>query len=84
MVRVGKPCRLADFEAFRKNDDHPAKFPLMLAKRVIRLFSDKNSVVLDPFLGSGTTAIAAIQTGRQFIGIEKETLFRCPAVPPDG
>lgn len=59
----------------QKNDDHPAKFPLMLAKRIIRLFSEEESVVLDPFLGSGTTAIAAIQTGRQFIGIEKEKRY---------
>jgi DNA modification methylase len=59
----------------QKNDDHPAKFPMMLAKRIIRLFSEKNSIVLDPFLGSGTTAIAAIQTGRQFIGIEKEKRY---------
>jgi DNA modification methylase len=59
----------------QKNDDHPAKFPLLLAKRIIRLFSAKDTVVLDPFLGSGTTAIAAIQTGRQFIGIEKEKRY---------
>ena len=59
----------------QKNDDHPAKFPLVLAKRIIRLLSAKNSIVLDPFLGSGTTAIAAIQTDRQFIGIEKEKSY---------
>jgi site-specific DNA-methyltransferase (adenine-specific) len=59
----------------QKNDDHPAKFPMMLAKRIIKLLSEKDSVVLDPFLGSGTTAIAAIQMGRQFIGIEKEKRY---------
>ena len=48
---------------------------MMLAKRIIRLLCEKNSVVLDPFLGSGTTAVAAIQTGRQFIGIEKEKRY---------
>ncbi len=47
----------------------------MLAKRIIKLFSEKDSIVLDPFLGSGTTAIAAIQTERQFIGIEKEKRY---------
>ena len=59
----------------RKNDIHEAMFPVELASRVIRLFSDPNEVVLDPFLGSGTTAIAAIRTGRHYIGIEKEAKY---------
>ena len=45
-------------------------FPLELAQRVIRLYTDKDDVVLDPFLGSGTTALAAIRNDRNFIGIE--------------
>jgi len=56
----------------RANDDHPAKFPIELARRVIRLFSSEGDIVLDPFIGSGTTAIAALQSGRRFIGIDKE------------
>ena len=59
----------------QKNDDHPAKFPKNLAKRVIRLFSAKGSIVLDPFAGSGTTCVAAIETGREFIGIEKDPTY---------
>jgi site-specific DNA-methyltransferase (adenine-specific) len=59
----------------QKNDDHPAKFPVMLAKRVIRLFSARGGVVLDPFLGSGTTAVAAIQASRRYIGIEREKRY---------
>ncbi len=55
----------------RANDEHSAMFPVELASRVIRLFSDPGDIVLDPFLGSGTTAIAALKTGRKFIGIEK-------------
>lgn len=54
----------------RANDVHPAMFPAELARRVIRLYTDKGETVLDPFVGSGTTAIAAIQTGRNFIGID--------------
>lgn len=60
-----------EISSVRKNSDHPAMFPLELAKRVIKLYTDRNDIVLDPFLGSGTTAVAAIQTDRNFIGIEK-------------
>lgn len=54
----------------RANNEHPAMFPKELARRVIRLYSDEDEIVLDPFLGSGTTALAAIEAKRQFIGIE--------------
>lgn len=54
----------------RENSDHPAKFPLELAIRVIRLFSGTGDLVLDPFIGSGTTAIAAIKTSRKFMGFD--------------
>jgi site-specific DNA-methyltransferase (adenine-specific) len=55
----------------RANDDHEAKFPVELPRRVIALLTDRGDIVLDPFMGSGTTAEAAIIEGRQFIGIEK-------------
>ena len=60
-----------EISSVRANDIHPAMFPLTLASRVIKLYTDTGDVVLDPFLGSGTTAIAAIKLKRQFIGIEK-------------
>lgn len=59
----------------RANDDHEAKFPEELATRIIRLFSAEGDLVIDPFMGSGTTAIAAIKTGRKYIGIEKESCY---------
>jgi len=61
-----------NFPSVRANDDHEAKFPLELPLRAIRLLTDPGDIVLDCFLGSGTTAVAAIQAKRQFIGIELE------------
>jgi site-specific DNA-methyltransferase (adenine-specific) len=49
---------------------HPAPFPVALPKRLIELFTFKGDLVLDPFVGSGTTAVAAIQTERNFIGYD--------------
>jgi site-specific DNA-methyltransferase (adenine-specific) len=58
------------FPSVRINDDHEAKFPVELPTRVIKLFTDQDETILDCFIGSGTSAIAAIQQRRQFIGIE--------------
>lgn len=49
---------------------HPAIFPLQLAKDHVTTWSNGGDMVLDPFLGSGTTALAAQQLNRQYIGIE--------------
>lgn len=49
---------------------HPAPFPVELPRRCIKLFSFQRDVVLDPFLGSGTTLIACLQTNRTGIGVE--------------
>ena len=49
---------------------HPAPFPVELPRRLIELFTFEGDVVLDPFLGSGATAIAALQTRRHFVGYE--------------
>lgn len=49
---------------------HPATFPDALALDLVRCFSAPESTVLDPFAGSGTTGVACIQTGRNFIGCE--------------
>jgi len=58
-----------------KNRNHPAPFPKDLAKLIIKLLSKKNDLVLDLFIGSGTTAIACMQTNRNFIGIELEPKY---------
>jgi site-specific DNA-methyltransferase (adenine-specific) len=49
---------------------HPAPFPVELPYRLIQLYSYKDDIVIDPFCGSGTTGIAALKTGRGFIGVE--------------
>ena len=64
-----------DIPSVRRNDNHEAKFPEELARRVVKLFSDKGELVLDPFIGSGTTAIAALKEKRKFIGIDKEKIY---------
>lgn len=53
-----------------KHIGHPAPYPLTLPVRIIRLYSYAGDVVLDPFMGSGTTAVACIQENRHFIGFE--------------
>lgn len=53
-----------------RNDRHEAEFPEKLANRVIRLFSPANGLVLDPFVGSGTTTAVAKKLGRHWLGIE--------------
>lgn len=49
---------------------HPAPFPLELAARLVRMFSFVGDTVLDPFLGTGTTSLAAAQCGRNSVGVE--------------
>jgi site-specific DNA-methyltransferase (adenine-specific) len=49
---------------------HPAPFPIELPKRLIELYSFENDIILDPFAGSGTTAIAAKTTNRNYIMID--------------
>ena len=54
---------------------HPAPFPLELATRLVKMFSFVGDVVLDPFSGSGTTILAAINTNRNSIGVETEEYY---------
>ncbi len=54
---------------------HTAQKPMSLIKRVILTASNKGNLILDPFLGSGTTAVAAQGLGRKWIGIEKEKKY---------
>lgn len=53
-----------------KKIGHPAPFPEELPNRLIKLYSFKHDVILDPFLGSGTTSLAAIKNGRNYVGYD--------------
>jgi site-specific DNA-methyltransferase (adenine-specific) len=71
---VGKttvyPNNVLTFATESSNKNHSAVYPLALPEWFIKLFSKEGDTVLDPFLGSGTTSIAAAKLGRHSIGIE--------------
>jgi len=58
-----------------KKIGHPAPFPEELPYRLIKLYSFKDDVILDPFVGSGTTCISAIKNGRRYIGYDIEPKY---------
>lgn len=64
-----------NIRSVRSNKQHEAQFPLELANRVIRLLSEEGDLVLDPFMGSGTTAISALNNNRMYIGFDKEQKY---------
>ena len=62
----------------RERADHPTQKPLEIVERMIKASCPPGGVVLDPFMGSGTTAVAARRCGRQFVGFEL-----IPSIAPD-
>lgn len=69
-TETGKRKNIWEYGVGGGKTGHPAVFPLKLARDHILSWSNKNDLVLDPFIGSGTTACAAIETRRKWIGIE--------------
>lgn len=71
-----------------RSGHHSAEKPIELFERALRLVSDVDAVILDPFAGSGTTGVAALRTGRRVILCEREAEYaevarqRCEAVEP--
>jgi|GEM_PF-411779 len=58
-----------------KRVGHPAPFPIELPRRLIELLSYRNDLVLDPFMGAGSTALAAQRTGRNYVGYEMDRSY---------
>jgi len=56
----------------KRRDEHPCQLPEPLLERLIMMVTDKNDIVLDPFMGTGTTALAAKRLNRNFIGIDND------------
>jgi site-specific DNA-methyltransferase (adenine-specific) len=54
---------------------HPAPFPVELPQRFLELYTYEGDVVLDPFMGSGSTAVAAVRTGRHFLGYDTDPAY---------
>ena len=54
----------------KKFGRHPTQKPLALLERIIKASSKEGALILDPFMGSGTTGVAAIKLGRKFVGID--------------
>lgn len=78
--RVTHPSNLwtditVPFWSMPENTDHPTQKPEKLIAKLILASSRPGDVVLDPFLGSGTTSVVAKKLGRQYIGIEKEETY---------
>ena len=54
---------------------HPAPFPVELPERLIRLYTYRNDLVLDPFLGAGSTLVAAARNGRRYVGYDTDAAY---------
>lgn len=64
-----------DIKGASTRDGHPAPYPVEIAERLVRMFSFAGDMVLDPFLGTGSTTVAAIRAGRNSIGNEIEPKY---------
>ncbi len=69
------PTSIIKFNTEKNKSKHPTQKPVALFRYLIETYTNKGDVVLDNCIGSGTTAVACIQTKRDFIGIEKEEKY---------
>jgi DNA modification methylase len=76
----GSPCKCEDpewetIERLKTKNNHPTCKPVKLMSYLINMITPLNGVVIDPFMGSGSTGVAAVKNGFKFIGIEKESEY---------
>jgi site-specific DNA-methyltransferase (adenine-specific) len=69
----------SDIKGESTRNGHPAPFPVVLAERLVRMFSFAGDTVFDPFSGTGTTALAALASGRNSISNEIEPVYHSMA-----
>ncbi|MFM8009072.1 MAG: DNA-methyltransferase, partial [Dolichospermum sp.] len=64
-----------DIDFYQEERYHPTQKPIKLIERIIKASSHENMIVLDPFMGSGSTALACLNLNRHYIGIEREEKY---------
>ena len=71
------PCSILSFKSDKNNNNglHPTLKPLALMKWLIKTYTNEGDMVIDPFMGSGTTGVACAKLGHRFIGIEREETY---------
>lgn len=74
-TNLNKPAKIHRQSVTSYQKDHPTQKPVELMKWCISHLPEGSNTILDPFMGSGTTGVAAVQMGRKFIGIEREPKY---------
>ena len=69
------PCSILNFKGEKNRGLHPTLKPVELMEWLILSFTNEGDTVVDPFMGSGTTGVACLNTGRAFIGIERDKRY---------
>jgi len=72
---TGYPTNLLEFDRVHSGTEHPTQKPVALCEYLIKTYTNEGEWVLDNCMGSGTTGVAAVNTGRNFIGIEQEEKY---------
>ena len=69
------PCSVLPFRSEKDKGLHPTLKPIGLMEWIVRTYTDENDVVLDCFMGSGSTGVACVKAGRRFVGIEQDKKY---------
>lgn len=74
-IPKNQPNVIRSYWYYGKHDNHPSEKDPKIARKLVEWLSDENEIILDCFMGSGTTGVAALEAGRRFVGIEKEESY---------